>query len=300
MDISTVPQREYKDRLFKAIFGRNNEQSKKWRLELYNALNGSSYTDPDALEVNTIENVIYLTMRNDVSFLVDSQMTLYEQQSTYNPNLPLRGLMYFSQLYQMHLSRMGKTLHRSTLVKIPNPKFIVFYNGERETPDRLDLKLSDAFETPDRTGNFEWTAELININPDHNISLQKNCEPLYNYIQYVSRISENKKKGMSAVAAVDEAMDWAVHANLLNGFFKVQKEEVLAMSLTEYDEEEVRRDFIEEGREIGIAEGTQQKAVEDASNMLRKNYPVDDISEITGLPLEQVLQLQAQLKTDNN
>ena len=78
MDISTVPQREYKDRLFKAIFGRNTEESKKWRLELYNALNGSSYTDPDDLEVNTIENVIYLTMRNDVSFLVDSQMTLYE------------------------------------------------------------------------------------------------------------------------------------------------------------------------------------------------------------------------------
>ena len=105
---------------------------------------------------------------------------------------------------------------------------------------------------------------------------------------------------MSAVAAVDEAMNWAIHEKLLDGFFKVQKEEVLAMSLTEYDAEEVMRDIREEGREIGIAEGTQQKAVEDASNMLRKNYPVDDISEITGLPLEQVLQLQAQLKTDNN
>ena len=296
MDISTVPQREYKDRLFKAIFGRNTEESKKWRLELYNALNGSNYTDPDALEVNTIENVIYLTMRNDVSFLVDSQMTLYEQQSTYNPNLPLRGLMYFSQLYQMHLSRMGKTLHRSTLVKIPNPKFIVFYNGERETPDRLDLKLSDAFEVPDKTGNFEWTAELININPDHNISLQKNCEPLYNYIQYVSRISQNKKKGMSAVAAVDEAMNWAIHEKLLDGFFKVKKEEVLAMSLTEYDEEEVRRDFIEEGREIGIAEGTRQKAVEAAINLLKMNVLSEEqIAQAEGLPLEQVLELKQQI-----
>ena len=76
--IQTSPNREYRDRLFKAIFGRDNEQSKKWRLDLYNALNGTSYTDPDALEVNTIENVIYMTMRNDISFLVDSQMTLYE------------------------------------------------------------------------------------------------------------------------------------------------------------------------------------------------------------------------------
>ena len=295
MDISTVPQREYKDRLFKAIFGRNTEESKKWRLELYNALNGSNYTDPDALEVNTIENVIYLTMRNDVSFLVDSQMTLYEQQSTYNPNLPLRGLMYFSQLYQMHLSRLGKTLHRSTLVKIPNPKFVVFYNGEKETPDRLNLKLSDAFEIPDTTGNFEWTAELINISQNHNISLQKKCEPLYNYIQYVSRISENKKKGMSAVNAVDEAMDWAVHANLLNGFFKVQKEEVLAMSLTEYDEEEVRRDFIEEGREMGIAEGAQQTAIEAAENALKMNLSAEQASKITGLSLDKVNELQKEL-----
>jgi len=295
MDISTVPQREYKDRLFKAIFGRNTEESKRWRLELYNALNGSSYTDPDALEVNTIENVIYLTMRNDVSFLVDSQMTLYEQQSTYNPNLPLRGLMYFSQLYQMHLSRMGKTLHRSTLVMIPNPKFIVFYNGERETPDRLDLKLSDAFETPEKTGNFEWTAELININPDHNISLQKNCEPLYNYIQYVSRISENKKKGMSAVAAVDEAMNWAIHEKLLDGFFKVQKEEVLAMSLTEYDEEEVRRDFIEEGREIGIAEGitrgSQQKAIEAAKSFYANGVSVDIIAKSLNMTVDKVMEI---------
>ena len=295
MDISTIPHREYRDRLFKAIFGRNTEESKKWRLELYNALNGSNYTDPDALEVNTIENVIYLTMRNDVSFLVDSQMTLYEQQSTYNPNLPLRGLMYFSQLYQMHLSRLGKTLHRSTLVKIPNPKFVVFYNGEKETPDRLDLKLSDAFEIPDTSGNFEWTAELINISQNHNISLQKKCEPLYNYIQYVSRISENKKKGMSAVNAVDEAMDWAVHTNLLNGFFKVQKEEVLAMSLTEYDEEEVRRDFIEEGREMGIAEGAQQKAIEAAENALKINLSAEQASKITGLSLDKVNELQKEL-----
>ncbi|WP_407434654.1 hypothetical protein [Treponema sp.] len=157
-----------------------------------------------------------------------------------------------------------------------------------------------AFEIPDTTGNFEWTAELINISQNHNISLQKKCEPLYNYIQYISRISENKKKGMSAVNAVDEAMDWAVHANLLNGFFKVQKEEVLAMSLTEYDEEEVRRDFIEEGREMGIAEGitqgAQQKAIEDATNLLKLNaLTPEQISSAIRLPLEQVLELKKQL-----
>ena len=204
--IQTSPTREYRDRLFKAIFGRDNEQSKKWRLDLYNALNGTSYTDPDALEVNTIENVIYMTMKNDISFLVDSQMTLYEQQSTHNPNMPLRGLFYLSQLYQMYIEKNDMNIHTSMLVKIPEPRFVVFYNGSTKKPDTFKMRLSDAFE---RRGNgdgnnqtniekdFEWTATVININPGHNSALQKNCKPLYDYVRYVGRIADNKKKGLS-------------------------------------------------------------------------------------------------------
>ncbi len=212
---SSGAQREIKDRLFKAIFGRDTEQSKKWRLELYNALRGTNYSDPDALELNTIENVIYLTMKNDISFLVDSQMTLFEQQSTYNPNMPLRGLMYFSQLYQRHLTKLELTLYGSRLIKIPYPKFIVFYNGEKETEDKELLKLSDAFENKEKDGDFEWTAELININSNHNNSLQKNCKPLYDYVRYISRIKDNRKKGMSKEEVVNEAVDWAIRENLL-------------------------------------------------------------------------------------
>ncbi|MCI6983283.1 MAG: Rpn family recombination-promoting nuclease/putative transposase [Treponema porcinum] len=96
--------RQYQDRLFKAIFGR--EEHKDWLLSLYNALNGSSYTDPSAIEINTIEGIIYVTMKNDISFLIDSQLNLYEQQSSYNPNMPLRGLMYFAELYQKHLTEL--------------------------------------------------------------------------------------------------------------------------------------------------------------------------------------------------
>ncbi len=281
-------QREIKDRLFKAIFGRDNEQSKKWRLELYNALRGTNYSDPDDLELNTIENVIYLTMKNDISFLVDSQMTLFEQQSTYNPNMPLRGLMYFSQLYQRHLTKLDLTLYGSRLIKIPYPKFIVFYNGEKETEDKEILKLSDAFENKEKDGDFEWTAELININHNHNNSLQKNCKPLYDYVRYISRIKDNRKKGMSKEEVVNEAVDWAISENLLDGFFKMQKEEILGMSLTEYDEEAVKRTFKEEGREEGI----QQKALQDAINLLKNDIPVETISKCIGLPLEQVQELQ--------
>ena len=102
----------YKDRLFISIFGKDNEQSKKWRLDLYNALRGTNYTDPDALELNTIENVIYLTMRNDVSFLVDSQMTLFEQQSTFNPNMPLSNACLICLLYSVIVTK-AKSLSKA-------------------------------------------------------------------------------------------------------------------------------------------------------------------------------------------
>ena len=275
---------QIRDRLFKAIFGRENEQSKQWRLELYNALRGTNYNNPDDLIINTIDNVIYLTMRNDISFLVDSQMTLFEQQSTYNPNMPLRGLMYFAQLYQMHLSKIGKPLFRSSIVKIPNPQFIVFYNGQKKTEDIEYLKLSDAFEREDKSGNFEWTAKMININPDHNSALQKKCKPLYNYVQYISRITTNKLNGMNINDSVNEAVEWAIRENLLDGFFKTQKQEVLAMSLTEFNAQEVYKDWLEEG--------ANNKAIESATNFLKENISPEIIAKCIGIPIEQVLELQ--------
>ena len=167
------PKREYKDRLFKAIFGRDTEESKRWRLDLYNALNNTNYTDPDALSLTTIENVIYITMKNDISFLIGSQMNLYEQQSSFNPNMPLRGLMYFAQLYQMYLAERGEDLFGSRLVKIPAPSFVVFYNGDRKLPDVSKLRLSDAFEPMGSAEGFEWTASVINIGGNHSEALQK-------------------------------------------------------------------------------------------------------------------------------
>ena len=161
--INTCPVRNYKDTLFRMIFGRENEQSARWRMELYNALSGKNHTNPADLELTTIENVIYITTKNDLSFLVDSQMTLYEQQSTVNKNMPLRGLMYFAQLYQMYVSKLKKDLY-GELVKIPVPQYVVFYNGDTNTPERYKMKLSEAFDFSDidesekaeKITDYEW------------------------------------------------------------------------------------------------------------------------------------------------
>lgn len=280
---------KYKDTLFRWIFGKDDEKGKQRRLELYNALNNSTYADPDALEVTTLEDVICISMKNDLSFLVDSKMNLFEEQSTLNPNMPLRGLMYFSRLYQVWLTKQDKDLYGRTIVKIPTPKYIVFYIGEPEIADIVKLKLSDAFIVPDSSGEFEWTATMININEGHNNSLGKKCKPLYDYISYIARIRKNMKNGMEKHQAISDAIEWAIQNDLLGGFFAEQKAEVEDVSLTEFDQELFDRNRRREGAE--------EKAVETAKNLLKmKLGSIEQISQATGLPVEQVRTISTEMQ----
>ncbi len=247
--------RTYKDSLFRVIYSGKDERSRRWLLSLYNALSGKNYTNTGDLRITTIETVIYLTMKNDLSFLLDSQMNLFEHQSSVNPNMPLRGLMYFGQLYQNEVNRQKKDIFGSTLIKIPSPRFIVFYNGEKEFPDTFKYRLSEAFEVPDKSGEFEWTATVININKNHSETLQKKCESLYHYIEFVERVKTNQKNGMEASAAINEAVDYAIQHDFLEGFFKEQKMYILTNLLTEFDQELHDRCTREAGYEEGVADG---------------------------------------------
>ena len=298
--------RQYQDRLFKAIFGR--EEHKDWLLSLYNALNRSSYTDPSAIEINTIEGIIYVTMKNDISFLIDSQLNLYEQQSSYNPNMPLRGLMYFAELYQKHLTKQDRDLFTTALVKIPTPNFVVFYNGSRDMPDVTKLRLSEAFEIPAENGDFEWTATMLNINAGRNKTLLQKCKPLYHYSCYVDRVKTNVRSGMTKENAVSEAVNFAIQNDFLDGYFKIQKAEVLNMSLTEFDQEAYDRHRFNEGKEagiaegkeigiaIGIAEGERKTALQNARNLLyMKLGSIEQIAQATQLSVDEVVHLQKEM-----
>lgn len=279
----TVQSKVY-DSLFIAVFGKDSERSKRWRLELYNALNNTNYKDPNALKLNTLENVLFIKMHNDVSFLIDSQLTLYEHQRTTNQNMPLRGFFYFAQLYHKYLIDAEEQLTTSKMIKIPNPNYIVFYNGDTNRDEDYEMRLSDAFMIEDKSGKFEWTARVLNINKDYNLSLQNKCKTLYDYIQFTSRINENKEKGMTNEKAIDEAIDWASEQNLLEGFIKEQKAEVKMTLLTEFNEEASIRGWRKEGM--------QQKAEEIATKMLSDKLKPEKVSLYSGLPLEQVLELQ--------
>ncbi len=279
----TVQSKVY-DSLFIAVFGKDSERSKRWRLELYNALNNTNYKDPNALKLNTLENVLFIKMHNDVSFLIDSQLTLYEHQRTTNQNMPLRGFFYFAQLYHKYLIDAEEQLTTSKMIKILNPNYIVFYNGDTNRDEDYEMRLSDAFMIEDKSGKFEWTARVLNINKDYNLSLQNKCKALYDYIQFTSRINENKEKGMTNEKAIDEAIDWASEQNLLEGFIKEQKAEVKMTLLTEFNEEASIRGWRKEGM--------QQKAEEIATKMLSDKLKPEKVSLYSGLPLEQVLELQ--------
>ena len=158
--------RNHKDRVFCMVFG--YEKYKGNLLSLYNALNDTCYTNLDDLEITTMDNALYMSMKNDVSCIISNNLALFEQQSTWNPNMPLRGFMYFADLYNKYISTGSLGIYRDKLVKLPTPQYYVFYNGDRDMPDKQLLKLSDAFIEPPREGCFEWTATILNINYGHN------------------------------------------------------------------------------------------------------------------------------------
>ena len=137
--------REHKSTLFCKVF-----EDKKYLLELYNGVNHTNYQNVDDLEVNTLENVVYITMKNDLSFLIDCNMNLYEHQSTVNPNMPLRGLLYLAQLYNKYVAKHNLNLFSTSALKIPVPQYVVFYNGTQEQPDEQILLLSELFQKEEK------------------------------------------------------------------------------------------------------------------------------------------------------
>lgn len=154
---------------------------------MYNALNGTAYTNVDDINIYTIEDVIYIDMKNDVAFILDSEMNLWEHQSTYNPNMPLRGFMYFGKLYDKYAVETYRDVYRNKLVTVPTPKYVVFYNGLEERPAVEKLRLSDAFIHKDISENFEWTAIVINLNhPDISPNLMA-CKVLADYISFIKK-----------------------------------------------------------------------------------------------------------------
>ena len=249
--------REYKDSVFRMLY-----REKKNLLQLYNALNGTSHTDPEKLIVTTLENAIYLGMKNDVSFLLDDRMTLYEHQSTWNPNLPLRDLLYISRLLEKHVNAGNRSIYSSSLIRIPAPRFVVFYNGQRRVEDHTVLKLSDAFEKPEKDPALELRVRLVNINPGASPELMERCRTLREYSEFIARIRKHIDEEASIQEAVEQAVSECIREGILAEFLRSQRSEVVAMSIFEYDHEVEMKKLTDELRETIRAEEHERALAE--------------------------------------
>ena len=252
--------REHKDRLFAFIFGR--EEHKAWTLDLYNAINDSAHTDVEDIELNTIEDVLYMGMRNDVSFILKSVMSLYEQQSTYPTNMPVRDLMYVGKLYDKYIHDNELNVYGEKQIRLPMPRLVTFYNGARDVDD-CELKLSDAFDEglDADSADVAVRVHLKNINRGHNKELLTKCRPLYEYSWLMDEIRDNRAK-MPIEEAVDKAIDDMPKDFLIRSYLIGNRAEVKDMCLTEYDEAKTMQMFKEEGREEGRAEGRAEGRTE--------------------------------------
>ena len=262
---------DHKDRLFRKLFG--DPSNKESLLSLYNALNDRNYTDTNELQITTIEDVIYMGIKNDISCIIDDYMCLIEHQSTYDPNMPLRGFFYFGKLYDKYMSLSKLRFSTKTKIKIPTPQYFVLYNGEdRKIPDRIEMKLSDSFEHPDNSGNFEWTATLININYGMNEKIMKACRMLEEYSICIAEIRKELKETTDAEASITKAVDTCIKTGILKDFLITHKAEVIGMFLTEYNEEEARKCMREESYEEGHAEGLAEGHAEGLAEGLAEGH----------------------------
>ena len=244
--------RNYRDTLFRMLY-----RNKKRLLSLFNAVNGTHYDNPDDLTITTLEGVLYLGMKNDVSCIIDMMMQLYEHQSTVNPNMPLRNLFYVSDLLQKYIYEEGLDIYSRKQIKIPTPKFVVFYNGDEEQPERKEIRLSKAFSANTGETNMELVVLQININKGQNEELKAACKTLQEYAEFTERAREHRKE-MELEDAIRTTIDECIRDGILKDFLLKNKAEVYHMCLYEFDVELHERVLREEEREEGRLEGRSE------------------------------------------
>ena len=289
--------RNYKDTIFRMLFS-----DRESLLSLYNAVNKRNYTNPDDLEIVTLENAIYMGMKNDLAFILDMNLYLYEHQSTVNPNIPLRDLFYIAAEYQKLIDR--KSLYSSAIQKIPTPGFFVFYNGIEPLEVCCISRLSDAFLHTGAEPALELIVTTLNINEGHNCELMQHCRKLKEYAQYVTKVRKYAEQ-LPLEDAVERAVTECIRENILADFLKKNRAEVVAMSIFEYDKVEEEKKLrkaefeagveqgIEQGIEKGLAQGIErgekQASVKAATRMLRMgSFSLEQIAEISGLSVDEI------------
>lgn len=274
-----MANKEYKSDVFSMLL-----QDKKRAMEIYNAINGTDYDDPELVEMTTLDDKSFsLTVRNDASFILDANLSLYEHQSTYCPNMPLRDLLYFASIIQKQIKAQKRDIYGGRILKIPVPHFVVFYNGKEDAPDQYDLRLSDAFEKETKNPEIELVCHVYNINNGKNVPLLSKCQTLREYMYFVDMVLKNNEISGNLEDAIEKAINQCMEENVLRDFLAQHREEVMHVMTLDYTFERrlemQRAEAIEDGERIGKEIGKEEKLSEQIRKKIQKGKPLDQIAD---------------------
>ena len=295
-------KRNYKDSIFRKLF--NNKAA---IIDLYNALSGSDYPPDTYVKIVTLDNVIFGDRKNDLAFMIENRfIILIEMQSTVNPNMPLRFLVYIAKEFEKLF--FSQQIYSSTQVKIPTPEIYVFYDGAKDIPLESELKLSDAFIAKCDKLYLELNVRVINVNYEKGAELLEKCRLLSDYSQLVHIAKMNYQRTHDLDTAVSEAVTECMEKDILRSFLKENGGEIMSFlydMLTKEEMEEIREhdgyvigleeghaSGVKEGLARGTTEGAQAKQRDIAANMLAKGMDSTLISELTGLSEQDIIELK--------
>ena len=275
---------KYKNSVFTSLF--NNPALLR---ELYSALGGVSLPPDIPVSINTLENILYMDFINDISFEIGGKLiVLIEHQSTINPNMALRLLLYISRILEKKI--IGNKIYSNKRMSIPWPEFFVLYNGTEPFPDYDIIRLSDLFEKPQELhlseANYpllELEVKVININVGRNETMVNRCKKLAEYSIFISKVRFFKDKLGNLEDAIKEAVKYCQRYDILREYLEIHGSEVLNMILEEWNTEDAIVFAREEGKEEG--------KFEIARNLLAKGSAKEFIQEVTGLSRSEIEKL---------
>ena len=282
----------YRDSLFRSYFN-----DKERLLSLVNALLNTDATDPNEIEINTLDGVFFDEFKNDISCIFRGRfLVLIEHQSTINKNMPRRCLFYVTELYKQIVEPYKDKTYKTKMIKLPQPEFFVLYNGYKQTPETEELRLSEAYGGENI--NLELVVKVHNI-AEGNERLINNSKYLKYYCAFVSRVSYNKSQGMSTQEALIEAITYCINNDIMSEYLKEHKKEVNNMYWFEYDAEAAKRAMLEEmqeereeGRVEGRAEGRTEGHLEMVKNFIKAGASINVIQKATGWSEEKIMQIE--------
>ena len=284
--------REYKSDVFSMLM-----EDKANALEVYNALNGSDYTDPEEVELVHLEKGVSLSIRNDASYIIDMNFSFYEHQSTYNRNMPLRSMIYFVNALDDWLKENEHDLFGRKRIMIPTPHFVVFYNGVERRPEYEEMRLSKSFYHQMEEPEIELICKAYNINPKNNQELKRRSPVLDGYTYFVEKVRENQKN-MSLDEAIDAAIEDCIQNHILEEFFRSRKDEVRKMTHLDYTWEKreklIRKEEYEDGKaagrtegiSIGKSEGSRVKLISLIIKKIQRGKDILSIADAVEEPVE--------------